>query len=122
MFRPAVKYHHNPSQEVPTKRSLCSSLSAAASVALALLVASARAQDTTPPTLVGASSIDGRQVGVCFSEAMERSLLAFKMAQEEGADLLVTGAYGHSRLGEWVFGGMTGDLIATSPICCLMSH
>ena len=30
-----------------------------------------------------------------------------KLAQDEGADLLVTGAYGHSRLGEWMFGGMT---------------
>jgi nucleotide-binding universal stress UspA family protein len=44
------------------------------------------------------------------------------IVQEERADLLVTGAYGHSRLGEWVFGGMTRDLLATSPICCLMSH
>ncbi len=44
------------------------------------------------------------------------------LAQEEGADLLVTGAYGHSRLGEWVFGGVTRDLLANSPICCLMSH
>lgn len=45
-----------------------------------------------------------------------------RLAKDEGADLLVTGAYGHSRLGEWVFGGMTRDLLATSPICCLMSH
>jgi nucleotide-binding universal stress UspA family protein len=45
-----------------------------------------------------------------------------RLAQDEGADLLVTGAYGHSRLGEWIFGDMTGDLLATSPICCLMSH
>ena len=44
------------------------------------------------------------------------------LAEDEGADLLVTGAYGHSRLNEWVFGGMTRDLLATSPICCLMSH
>jgi nucleotide-binding universal stress UspA family protein len=44
------------------------------------------------------------------------------MAQDEGADLLVAGAYGHSRLGEWMFGGMTRDLLATSPFCCLMSH
>lgn len=44
------------------------------------------------------------------------------LAQNEGADLLVTGAYGHSRLGEWVFGGMTRDLLATTSICCLMSH
>jgi nucleotide-binding universal stress UspA family protein len=45
-----------------------------------------------------------------------------RIAQEAGADLLVTGAYGHSRLGEWIFGGMTRDLLASSPICCLMSH
>ena len=45
-----------------------------------------------------------------------------KLAQEDGADLLVTGAYGHSRLGEWIFGGVTRDLLASSPICCLMSH
>ncbi len=45
-----------------------------------------------------------------------------RVAQEERADLLVTGAYGHSRLGEWIFGGMTRELLATSPICCLMSH
>jgi nucleotide-binding universal stress UspA family protein len=44
------------------------------------------------------------------------------IARDEGADLLVTGAYGHSRLGEWMFGGMTRELLATSPICCLMSH
>jgi nucleotide-binding universal stress UspA family protein len=46
----------------------------------------------------------------------------FHIAQQDGADLLVTGAYGHSRLGEWFFGGMTWELLATSPICCLMSH
>lgn len=45
-----------------------------------------------------------------------------RLAQEEGADLLVTGAYGHSRLGEWIFGGMTRALLAKSPLCCLMSH
>ncbi len=45
-----------------------------------------------------------------------------QVAQEERADLLVTGAYGHSRLGEWIFGGMTPELLLASPICCLMSH
>jgi nucleotide-binding universal stress UspA family protein len=44
------------------------------------------------------------------------------LAEDEGADLLVTGAYGHSRRNEWVFGGMTRDLLTSSPICCLMSH
>ena len=45
-----------------------------------------------------------------------------EVAREERADLLVTGAYGHSCLGEWIFGGVTRELLATSPICCLMSH
>ena len=44
------------------------------------------------------------------------------LAENEGADLLVTGAYGHNRLNEWIFGGMTRDLLTSSPICCLMSH
>jgi nucleotide-binding universal stress UspA family protein len=44
------------------------------------------------------------------------------VAQNAGADLIVTGAYGHSRLGEWILGGMTRDLLTSSPICCLMSH
>jgi nucleotide-binding universal stress UspA family protein len=45
-----------------------------------------------------------------------------RLARDDGADLLVTGAYGHSRLGEWIFGGMTHKLVTESPICCLMSH
>jgi nucleotide-binding universal stress UspA family protein len=43
-------------------------------------------------------------------------------AQDQDADLLVTGAYGHSRLNEWIFGGVTLDLLESSPLCCLMSH
>jgi nucleotide-binding universal stress UspA family protein len=45
-----------------------------------------------------------------------------ELALQEGADLIVAGAYGHSRLGEWLFGGMTRGLLAESPICCLFSH
>jgi nucleotide-binding universal stress UspA family protein len=45
-----------------------------------------------------------------------------EIAQEEHADLLVTGAYGHSRLDEGVFGGVTRDLLSSSQIWCLMSH
>ncbi len=43
-------------------------------------------------------------------------------AAQCGADLIVAGAYGHSRLREWVFGGVTRDLLAHTPVCCLMSH
>ncbi|HMK78884.1 MAG TPA: universal stress protein [Xanthobacteraceae bacterium] len=57
------------------------------------------------------------------SHAQESSAARLlRLARDEGADLLVTGAYGHSRLGEWVFGGVTQELLAASPICCLMSH
>lgn len=38
------------------------------------------------------------------------------LAEDEGADLLVTGAYGHSRLNEWVFGGMTREPRARSAV------
>jgi nucleotide-binding universal stress UspA family protein len=38
------------------------------------------------------------------------------------ADLVVAGGYGHSRLGEWMFGGVTQELLARSPVCCLLAH
>ena len=43
-------------------------------------------------------------------------------AQRVSADLIVTGAYGHSRLHEWILGGVTRDLIAHSGIPLLMAH
>lgn len=49
-----------------------------------------------------------------------RQLVA--LAHQTNADLIVTGAYGHTRLGEWIFGGVTRDLLTNSDICCLMSH
>ena len=45
-----------------------------------------------------------------------------RFAQREDADLIVMGAYGHSRLREWIFGGATRDVLQTTPVCCLMSH
>jgi nucleotide-binding universal stress UspA family protein len=49
-----------------------------------------------------------------------RQLIA--IAHQTKSDLIVTGAYGHTRLGEWIFGGATHELLAGSDICCLMSH
>jgi nucleotide-binding universal stress UspA family protein len=45
-----------------------------------------------------------------------------RLIHDENVNLVVAGAYGHSRLGEWVFGGVTRDLLAQSPVCCLVSH
>ena len=45
-----------------------------------------------------------------------------RLVQDEGADLIVAGGYGHSRLGEWIFGGVTHELLVSSPVCCMLSH
>jgi nucleotide-binding universal stress UspA family protein len=45
-----------------------------------------------------------------------------RFVQDEKADLIVAGGYGHSRLGEWIFGGVTHELLSASPVCCLLSH
>jgi nucleotide-binding universal stress UspA family protein len=38
------------------------------------------------------------------------------------ADVVVAGAYGHSRLREWVLGGVTRDLTLHAEYCALLSH
>jgi len=43
-------------------------------------------------------------------------------AQDVGGDLIVAGAYGHTRLGEWVFGGVTFDLLNAPERFVLLSH
>lgn len=45
-----------------------------------------------------------------------------RIAELNGADLIVCGAYGHSRMREWAFGGVTDDLIRNPPCFVLMSH
>jgi nucleotide-binding universal stress UspA family protein len=45
-----------------------------------------------------------------------------RVIRTEQVDLLVAGAYGHSRLGEWAFGGVTRDFLHKGPVCCLFSH
>lgn len=44
------------------------------------------------------------------------------IAGRKQCGLIVLGAYGHSRLREWAFGGVTRELLKTSPIPCLFSH
>ena len=65
---------------------------------------------------VDATSVARDALGAAASEAL------IDVAAEYGADLIVTGAYGHGRLREWAFGGVTRDLLAGAPVCCLMSH
>lgn len=37
-------------------------------------------------------------------------------------DLLVAGAYGHNRMREWVFGGVTQNVLLDADFCVLLSH
>ena len=45
-----------------------------------------------------------------------------RIASEVGAGLVVAGAYGHSRLREWVLGGVTKRLVNPSNRCSLLSR
>jgi len=45
-----------------------------------------------------------------------------KMAHESDADLMVMGAYGHSRLREYIFGGVTEAMIAACSLPVLLFH
>lgn len=45
-----------------------------------------------------------------------------EIAREKGADLVVSGGYGHSRLREWAFGGMTRSLLADGSLHRLISN
>jgi nucleotide-binding universal stress UspA family protein len=44
------------------------------------------------------------------------------LSREQDAGLFVAGAYGHSRVREWVLGGVTRDLLLRGRWCSLVSH
>lgn len=44
------------------------------------------------------------------------------IAREEGADMLVMGGYGHTRLSEFIFGGFTRHVLAGAEMPILMAH
>ena len=55
------------------------------------------------------------------SDGDDASLLA-AIARDRKADLVVAGAYGHSRLREWAFGGVTRKFLLHADQCLLVSH
>lgn len=55
-------------------------------------------------------------------ETGDHALQLAAIATKEAADLIVAGAYGHSRLHEWALGGVTYDLLLRSPIPTVLSH
>ncbi|RWK70552.1 MAG: universal stress protein, partial [Mesorhizobium sp.] len=59
--------------------------------------------------VLGIGSGDGGQIVMDISRKM-------------GADLVVAGGYGHSRIREWAFGGMTRSLLKQGSINRLLSN
>jgi nucleotide-binding universal stress UspA family protein len=45
-----------------------------------------------------------------------------KHIEANGNDLVVMGGYGHSRVREFILGGVTRDMLDTMPVPCLMAH
>ena len=57
---------------------------------------------------------DGRDI--------DTSDVLLNFAADEAADLLVMGGYGHSRLREFAFGGVTRSILRTATLPVLMAH
>ena len=64
----------------------------------------------------GAKNVDERPIVGAPVDAL------VKLAEDEKADLLVVGGYGHSRTREMIMGGVTRDLLQHMTVPVLMSH
>jgi nucleotide-binding universal stress UspA family protein len=62
----------------------------------------------------------GQQISTVANEDEEAVLL--DLAKQHHVDLIVAGAYGRTRLSEWIFGGVTRHLLLNSPVPCLLSN
>ena len=66
----------------------------------------------------------GIEVESCNVDARGRaeSTVLIDECRARGADLLVIGGYGHARLAEFVFGGVSRDLLRAAPLPLLIAH
>jgi nucleotide-binding universal stress UspA family protein len=65
---------------------------------------------------------DGVVADVIVPEAVDDATERLDLiASDIGADLVVAGAYGHTRL-EWLFAGVTRDLVSRSTRCAVLAH
>ncbi len=62
----------------------------------------------------------GAKIATSARDADGQVLL--RIADEQRVDLIVAGAYGRTRLSEWIFGGVTRDLLIGSKVPCLFSN
>ncbi|MBJ7251856.1 MAG: universal stress protein [Acetobacteraceae bacterium] len=62
------------------------------------------------------------EVAMAIADDVPDSALLLNHASDMGADLLVMGAHGHSRLREFILGGMTRSLLREMTVPVLLSH
>jgi nucleotide-binding universal stress UspA family protein len=48
--------------------------------------------------------------------------MILEVVSDEVPDLIIAGAYGHARMRECIFGGVTRDLLQDTTVPCLISH
>jgi len=63
--------------------------------------------------------VDVKRIPAIDGDVMDAIL---SHAADAGTDLLVMGGYGHSRLREFILGGVTRGILKTMTVPCLMSH
>ncbi len=69
---------------------------------------------------LGRHGIAAEAIASAFSGSDHRRL--HEIAHEYEAGLIVAGAYGHSRMREWIIGGVTRALLNDTECCSLLSH
>ena len=62
----------------------------------------------------------GQQIASVSRE--EEGDILLQLAKQHDVGLIVAGAYGRTRLSEWIFGGVTRHLLLSSPVPCLFSN
>ncbi len=60
--------------------------------------------------------------GMTVSERGRNALQLDAISRTERIDLIVAGAYGHSRFREWALGGVTRNFLLYGDLCALVSH
>ena len=61
-------------------------------------------------------------IHVAKGRGLDTSSALLEVIAEQKADLIVMGGYGHSRLREWLLGGVTYNLLRKSPVSLIIAH
>jgi len=89
---------------------------------LLLTVASAEAETNAGATEAYLKSHDVQCERFELPETTNVVEAVTKLVRDEAADLVVAGAYGHSKMRELVFGSVTHELLTSLRTACLYSH